>query len=397
MELWFGVCILPHIAGCVPDAWATLRVGAHGSCAKLYMHSTILSQEGGVSMQKYWNRFIIGFAVAVVIYAGYLFVVEALTDDSAFQYFPNFPLMFLLPLILLQLAALLFRWVEWHYYLGVIGARDKITIADSMILQVSSFTMAVSPGKAGEVLKSVILKAKTGTLVSVSAPVVLAERVVDGIAVLFMMAAAVAVGGEAVQLQNWQRNSIFFSVVALATGLVVVQVKPLAYFFLNLLLHMPLVRRLHGALLDFYESSQAVFHLRHVIPMVFVGVGVYGCSALTLWLILIGFGEPATWALFLQSVIISGVAAAVGALSGSPNGAGVTEGSTQWILMNSLGFGAGLALAAGLVHGFFNKWFRVFLGVGVGVIFRDRLFVAGLDEALAEVEDEHGQHTPITA
>lgn len=350
-------------------------------------------------MQKYWNRLIMGFAVAVVIYAGYLFVAETLADDSAFQYIPQFPLWLLWPLVALQLLAFLFRWGEWHYYLGVVGARDKISVADSMILQVASFTMAVSPGKAGEVLKSVILKAKTGTPVAVSAPVVLAERVVDGIAVLFMMAAAVAVGGEAVQLQDWQRNSILLSAVVLAAGLVVVQVGPLAYFFLNLLPRIPFVRRAHGALVDFYESSRAVFHLRHVIPMVMVGVGVYGCSALTLWLILVGFGEAGTWTLFLQAVIIAGVSAAVGALSGSPNGAGVTEGSTQWILMNTLGFGAGLALAAGLLHGFFNKWFRVFLGMLVGGIFRNRLFVAGLDEVLAEAENtgESGQQTPATA
>lgn len=349
-------------------------------------------------MQKYWNRLIMGFAVAVVIYAGYLFTAETLADDSAFQYLPTFPLGLLVPLVALQLAAFVFRWVEWHYYLGVVGARDKISIADSMILQMASFTMAVSPGKAGEVLKSVILKAKTGTPVAVSAPVVLAERVVDGIAVLFMMAAAVAIGGEAVQLQDWQRNAILFSAVVLAVGLVVVQLRPLAYFFLNLFPHLPLARRAHGALVDFYESSRTVFHLRHVVPMVMVGVGVYGCSALTLLLILVGFGETATWTLFLQSVIIAGVSAAVGALSGSPNGAGVTEGSTQWILMNTLGFGAGLALAAGLLHGFFNKWFRVLLGMAVGVIFRDRLFVAGLDEALAEAEqgEEQGQQTPAT-
>ena len=98
-------------------------------------------------MQKYWNRLIMGFADAVVIYAGYLFIAEALTDDSAFQYFPDFPRSLLMPLVLLQLAAFLFRWVEWHYYLGVIGARDKLTVADSMILQVSRFTMAVSDAK----------------------------------------------------------------------------------------------------------------------------------------------------------------------------------------------------------------------------------------------------------
>lgn len=336
-------------------------------------------------MQKYRNRLIAGFAIAILIYAVYLFIAEARTGGSTLRELQTFPLLLLGPLVVLQLLAFLFRWVEWHYYLGVIGAQDKISVADSMILQLASFTMAVSPGKAGELLKSVVLKAKTGTEVARSAPVVLAERVVDGIAVIFMVAIAVALGGDATNLQNWQRNSILLSAVILATGLIVVQVQPLAYFFLNLLPHIPLVRRLHTGLVEFYESSREVFHLQHVVPMVGVGFGVYGCSALTMLLILMGFGEQPTVALFLQATIIAGVSAAVGALSGSPNGAGVTEGSTQWLLMQTLGFGAGVALAAGLLHGFFNKWFRVFLGMIVGFVYRDRLFVPNLEEELNAV------------
>ncbi len=339
-------------------------------------------------MQKYRNRLLAGFAIAIVIYAVYLFVAEARTGGETVRHLRAFPAGMLLPLVGLQLLAALFRWVEWHYYLGVIGARDKISVADSMILQVAGFTMAVSPGKAGELLKSVVLKAKTGVDVARSAPVVLAERVVDGIAVLLMLAVAVLLGGDATNLQGWQRNSILISAGLLATGLVVVQIRPLAYFFLNLLPHIPYVRRAHSALVDFYESSREVFNLRHVVPMVCVGFGVYGASALTMFLILVGFGQEPTVPLLLQSTIIAGVSAAVGALSGSPNGAGVTEGSIQWILMQTLGFAAGLALAAGLLHGFFNKWFRVFLGIAVGFIYRKRLFVPNFAEELAAAEAE---------
>jgi hypothetical protein len=45
-----------------------------------------------------------------------------------------------------------------------------------------------------------------------------------------------------------------------------------------------------------------------------------------------------------------------------------------------------LALAAALMHGFFNKWFRVFLGALIGAIFRKRLFVPSLEAELAAAE-----------
>ncbi len=341
---------------------------------------------GDFSMQKYLNRLIAGFALAFVIYAVYLFIAETRSSDSAFSYLPTFPTAMVLPLISIQLVMAFLRWVEWHYYLGVVDARRKISVFDSMVLQFASFTMAASPGKAGELLKSVVLKTKTGTDVARSAPIVLAERVVDGIAVIIMLATAVLLGGDATNLQAWQRNAILLSAMLLAGGLVVVQIKPLAYFFLNLLPHIPLVRRAHTALVDFYESSREIFHLRHVIPMVTVGFGVYGLASLSLLLIMVGFGADFSWPLYLQAVIMAGVSAAVGALSGSPNGAGVTEGSTQWILMSTLGYNAGLALAIGLLHGFFNKWFRVFFGMIVGVIFRKRLFMPSLQIELATAE-----------
>lgn len=341
-------------------------------------------------MQKYRNRLIAGFVIAVLIYAVYLFIVEASTGGGTLRHLQAFPPLLLIPLVVLQLLAFFFRWIEWHYYLGVIGARDKISVFDSMVLQLASFTMAVSPGKAGELLKSVVLKTKTGTEVSRSAPVVLAERVVDGIAVILMMAVAVLLGGDAANLQAWQRNSILLSAGLLLTGLIVVQIQPLAYFSLNLLPHIPLVRRSHGALVDFYESSREVFHMRHVAPMIVIGFGVYSCSALTMFLILVGFGQAPDMPLLMQATIIAGVSAAVGALSGSPNGAGVTEGSSQWLLMTAFGYGAALALAAALMHSFFNKWFRVFLGLVVGFVFRKRLFVPALEDELAAAEQrEH--------
>lgn len=346
-------------------------------------------------MQKILNRVVIGFVIAILIYALYIFIAEASSEDSVFPYIGMLSGGMLALMVGLQLLAAFFRWVEWHYYLGVIGVRDKISVADSIILQVASFTLVVSPGKAGELLKAVVLKTKTGADISKSAPVVLAERVVDGIAVIFMVALAVVIGGAQVPLQDWQRSAIIMSAVLLGSGLVVVQIQPLAYFFLNLLPHIPLVRRMHGALVDFYESSREVFHLRHVVPMVGVGFGVYGTSAVMMFALLVYFGEPPTFSLLLMSMIIAGVSAAVGALSGSPNGAGVTEGSIQWILMQALGYSVGLALAVGLIHGFFNKWFRVFLGLVVGLIFRKRLFVPALEDELAAAETQApiGQQT----
>ncbi len=112
-------------------------------------------------MRKYRNRIVAGFLIGFLIYLALLLVGDAsgLTDDLAAQ-LSHYPWLILVPVILQKFTAWFFRFLEWQYFLGVIGARDKISVFDSAVLFVSGFTMAVSPGKAAEVLKAVVLKAR---------------------------------------------------------------------------------------------------------------------------------------------------------------------------------------------------------------------------------------------
>ncbi|HRF94199.1 MAG TPA: hypothetical protein PLZ51_03350, partial [Aggregatilineales bacterium] len=93
-----------------------------------------------------------------------------------------------------------------------------------------------------------------------------------------------------------------------------------------------------------------------------------------------------------------GVASAVGALSFVPNGAGVTELTNFAMLMAVVApqnpiLTVPVAGAAALLQGFFHKWFRVLVGVGVAFIYRNRLFTGELEAELATMEAEHYQKT----
>src|SRR5690606_4152546 len=272
-------------------------------------------------MQKYRNRIIAGFAIALAIYAGLLLFTNT---EALIAQLRSYPWALLFPVIALKLVSWVFRFAEWHYYLGVIGARERISLLDSAVIYLAGFTMAVSPGKIAEVLKAVVLKVRTGVPVAVSAPVVIAERVVDGIAVLILMFVALALAGDAIDLGPY-RSLIWLSVFLLAAGLIAVQIRPLAYAVLGVLKRLPVIRRFHAPLVDFYESSYEIFKLKHVIPTTLMGVVAYFADAVGFTLILSGFGLEITWTLFLQATFIAGFSAVIGALSGVPNGAGVTE------------------------------------------------------------------------
>lgn len=342
-------------------------------------------------MRKYRNRLIMGFSIALIIYIILILILDNRDDFSAADVLAElgrFPLLLLIPLALTQAAATFFRFWEWQYYLGVIDARNKISVFDSLVLFVTSFVFVISPGKLAEVLKSVILKMKTGVPISRSTPIVFAERIVDGIAVIILMAGAVLVAGEQMQIGGYG-TIVISSAILLAGGLIVVQIRPLAYFFLDILKRLPLLRRMHGWLFDFYESSREIFSLRHVIPTTLMGVGVYMSSVVGFVIILAAFGIDITGIVFLQAMFIVGVASAVGALSFVPNGAGVTEVTDTLLLTTMLGMSPAAAAAAALIQGFFHKWFRVLVGLTVGAVFYRRLFPAEIETELAELEHEH--------
>ena len=354
-------------------------------------------------MQKYRNRIIAGLSIALVIYIGLLIFMDSSDqfDEGVVTQLGNFPLWLLIPLAFTQISAGFFRFLEWHYYLGVIDARDKININDSVVIFVASFTMVVSPGKVAEVLKSVLLKMRTDVPVAHSAPIVIAERVVDGLAVIVTLLLTLLLAGERLELGDYRAISygiIFTSAGLLGLGLVAVQIKPLTYFCLSIIERLPVVNRLYGPLVEFYESSREILKLKHVIPTTLMGMGVYLSSTtgfvLTLW----GFGLDITWTLFLQAAFIVGVASAIGALSFVPNGAGVTEISNAAMLtaivmpVNPVMTTASAAAAA-LIQGFFHKWFRVVVGVGVAFVYRKRLFTPDLETELIQMETETSYRT----
>ncbi|MFW5771827.1 MAG: lysylphosphatidylglycerol synthase transmembrane domain-containing protein [Phototrophicaceae bacterium] len=309
----------------------------------------------------------------------------------------SFPLWLVPVLCLTQISAGFFRFLEWHYYLGVIDARDRISLKDSAIIFVSAFTMVVSPGKVAEVLKSVFLKMKTGVTIARSAPVVVAERVVDGLAVVITVTVGLIIARSSLELGEYgdiARGIIFVAAFLLFGGLIAVQIKPLAYFILDkIVARLPLLRRLHLPLTEFYESSREVFLLRHVIPTTIMGLGVYFSSTAGFVLIMLGFGVSFSWELVLQIGFIVGVSSAVGALSFVPNGAGVTE-ITNFAMLQALvapnhpEVTAGVAAAAALMQGFFHKWFRVLVGLGVAFVYRRRLFTSELETEIQQMEAE---------
>src|SRR5262249_10688598 len=73
------------------------------------------------------------------------------------------------------------------YYLAVLGIRG-IPKRESFLTFLSGFVLTITPGKVGEVFKSLILFRLRGIEIARTAPIVVAERLTDLIGVIAMIA-----------------------------------------------------------------------------------------------------------------------------------------------------------------------------------------------------------------
>ena len=126
-------------------------------------------------MDRLKNNLVLALALGVVVYlllivfAGYGELVAAL---KRFDWF-------LLPAIIaLVVASYAVRFLRWSYYLGLLGV--DVPVVKSAAIFVAGLSMTVSPGKLGEVFKSVFVRRVTGAPIARTAPAVVAERVTDG-------------------------------------------------------------------------------------------------------------------------------------------------------------------------------------------------------------------------
>jgi glycosyltransferase 2 family protein len=248
------------------------------------------------------------------------------------------------------------RFVKWQFFLRTLGI-GGLDARRSGLIFVSGMAMTVTPGKVGEWLKSFLLKEATGTPVSASAPVILAERLSDGLAMVIL-----ASGGLILYGYGWQT----LAVAVVGGGLVVAvsQYRPLARWSIGLACRIPFLARRLQQVEAFYESAKAILHWRCLGVAIGIGVVSWAAEGVAFYLVLIALGMSPTPALLFQAIFVLSASTIVGALSMLPGGLAVAEGSIAGLLLLLKATDSpAVAAAATIVIRFATLWFGVSLGV----------------------------------
>jgi len=273
----------------------------------------------------------------------------------------------------LALGSYLTRWFKWEFYLARLGIKG-IPKADSFYTFLSGFVLTVTPGKVGEVFKSVLLFQTHGVPVARTAPIVIAERLTDVIGVVILVALG-SLGLKGGLL--WAGLGTTAVVVLLA----VVASKRLSYAIIALVERLPALRRIGPKLHDAYDSLATMVRPANLIFPAALSVFAWSLECMSLWIMLRGFGEHTPLGLATFFYATSTLA---GALIPVPGGLGITETSLQGQMQELGHVPASISTGAMILVRFATLWFAVIVGfVALSMLRRRHPYLLGGPAAAA--------------
>ena len=267
-----------------------------------------------------------------------------------------------LPLILaLTLFNYLCRFFKWQYFLKRLELH--VPWVKSLLIFLSGLSMAITPGKVGELLKSYLLKNTNGAPISRTSPIIMAERLSDGLAMLILAATGLV-------LYRFSWAVLLVLLVLGSGGIILIQNRTLSLAVLSYGERLPLVARFAHLIRDFYESSYILLQWRSLLFAVCIGVISWSGECVALYFVFLGLGITPGPDLLLKSIFILSVSSLIGSASGLPGGLGTADGSMLGLTRLLVTTSATIGGAATLLIRLCTLWFGLGLGVIALLIFR---------------------------
>ena len=286
-------------------------------------------------------------ALAVVAYLGLAVLSDASAiRDGLLQLGPG-QWLALLGLSLLNYAL---RFLRWHGYLLALGAR--IGFGRDLLIYLAGFAFTVTPGKAGEAVRSVYLKS-AGVPWSPGLAALAVERVLDLAAVVMLAALALQIFAD--------RTVPALIVIVIVAGLLLMLTRP--RIARRLLAWSPKRGRwlqIRNATLSLLDNARLLLAPKRLLGGLLIGLVAWGAEAWGLYLLLVWLDVDMG---ALQAMGIYAISMLAGALSFLPGGLGGAEAAMVALLAAGGGATFGTAVLATVICRAVTLWFAVILGL----------------------------------
>lgn len=303
-------------------------------------------------MERLKKNLILALCLGVAVY---LVLAIASGFDGLRDAFANFRWSLLPAVFGLVALSYVVRYVRWAYYVRVL--RIPLPLRMNVAIFAAGLSMTISPGKLGEVLKSVFIRQVNGAPIARTAPAVVAERATDGTGmVIWGLIGALAF--------SFGLEGLLLFLVLTVAGIAVLRSKRLSLLAEKALLKLPLLRRLAPHLEEFHGASNELLATRPLIVGTAVSFCSWGLEILGVYLCVVGMG---TGVPFLVVVFIFAVGSLGGAVSMLPGGIGAAEAGMAGMFASLAGLSGALSVALTFVIRLATLWFATLIGV-VGLL-----------------------------
>jgi glycosyltransferase 2 family protein len=302
-----------------------------------------------------WLVIVVAIAAAAYVVVGDVRGLGARLDAFAWSAFAA--------AIGLALANYVIRFARWQMYLR--HQEVVIPMGSSALIFGAGLSLSITPGKVGELIKCYLVRELHDVPATRTAPVVVAERVSDLVALLVLAIIGTAIYG-------MQPVLIAIAAAVVGAGLVLLAWPRPARALIDLATHGKLTRRFRVPLHDIYGGLAALCRPRMLAVATAYAVPAWACECVGFATIVNGF-SGAHVELGLAMVIYAATTIA-GALSFLPGGLGVTESAMTILLVQTASqLDHATALDATLLTRLATLWFAVLLGLGCLALARARI------------------------
>lgn len=256
-------------------------------------------------------------------------------------------------LLALSLANYLCRGARWHLFAQTLGL--PTSFRQDLRHFIGGFSMTVTPGRVGELIRMRWLRRETGWSVERTAPLVLVDRASDLAAMAILLGLAVALSAAGIS------GAIPVALLALGAAYVVTHPRLLAWCVTQAYRVIGRCPRLFGRIRQTARSLRAFSRPGVLSTALALGACGWLAEGFALHLLLIWMGaDIGLWSavgIFIFSTLAGG-------LTGAPGGVGGAE-AAMIALLKLQGVPLEVSVPATAVIRLTTLWFAILLGLAV--------------------------------
>ena len=293
------------------------------------------------------NKIIIIVAAVVGLYAAFFIASDIRT---IYDKISSFKIEFLPIIILLVTSCWFVLFARWQLLLK--NSKIFIPKKDSLLIYLSGFALTIIPGKAGELIKSQLLKTKFGIPRSKTVPIVILEQLYTVIGLVFLSFFGI-----------WYFELglyvIGFFTALLIFAFVVISSKKVFNRLVSILGKRKFTSRFVEPLSSSYDTIRKSTRGSITLYASALTVLFWFIEAVVVYFVLLAFGVDSIE--FLKVIPTYTTSLMLGFLSFLPMGLGVVEGSLA-SFFSIQGVNVSLSLTIVIIIRLFTRWYGVAVG-----------------------------------